>query len=197
MRWVELGILAEFADRSGIIRRTGGCSLVGRFEFGERLEQLQELLEGLPSDVNWGDEYGRGGRFAHVIDRLLALNGLESDWFTLEMVSTLLFGRIDDGGETQPGWLVTLNQSSSTSLTDRVGKSVTLAESIAGLSESLVEALDLAENVPAHLLIDMAMARAETYKTDEQRAEDKKRQIFDELRNDSRLEEVLGYGENS
>jgi hypothetical protein len=191
MRWLQLGILAEFADQSGIIRCTGGCSLVGRFEFGQRLEQLQELLGELPPDGCWGDEYGRGGRFAHVVDRLLELNGLQADWFTLEMVSTLLFGRVDERGDVQPGWLVTLNQGSSATLTDLNKSAPTMAESIAGLSESLVEALDLAENLPASLLMDIAAARSEMYKTDEQRAEAKKQQIFDELRNDSRLEEIL------
>jgi hypothetical protein len=191
MRWLELGILAEFADRSGIIRRTGGCSLVGRFEFGQRLEQLQGLLEGLAADRSWGDEYGEGGVFAHVVDRLLALNGLETDWFTLEMVSALLFGRVEDG-VTRSGWLVELNQGRDTSATLSDQKGVSLAESIAGLSESLVEALDLAENLPAHLLMDIAAARAEMYKSDEQKAVDKKARVFEELRNDSRLEDVIG-----
>jgi hypothetical protein len=189
MRWLELGVLAEFVDRSGNIRRTGGCSLVGRFEFGQRLEQLQEMLESMSPEQVWADEYHRGGRFAHVIDRLLALNGLETDWLTLDMVSSLLFGSIDGNGEILPGWLVVLNQQGGGK---GGGKSATLAESVAGLSESLVEALELATELPAHFLIDIAEARSELYKTPEEKAEDKKRQVFEELRNDARLEEVLG-----
>jgi hypothetical protein len=193
MRWLELGILAEFADRTGIIRQTGGCSLVGRFEFGQRLEQLQELLEGLPPERAWADEYGRDGRFKHVVDRLLELNGLKADWLTLDMVSALLFGRVDEDGNILPGWLVELNQSGTHPCPSQEGiKSSTLAQSIAGLSESLVEALELVQELPAHLLIDIADARGEMNKTPEQQAEDKKRRIFDELRNNSRLEEIIG-----
>jgi hypothetical protein len=188
MRWLELGILAEFADRSGVIRQTGGCSLVGRFEFGQRLEQLQELLEGLSPQQPWADEYQRGGRFAHVIDRLLELNGLQTDWLTLDMVSALLFGRVDESGQIMSGWLIELNQGSGKA----GGKPATLAQSIAGLSESLTEALELAQELPAHLLIDIADARGELHKTPEQQAESKKQQIFDELKNNSRLEEIIG-----
>ncbi len=188
MRWLELGVLAEFADRTGTIRQTGGCSLIGRFEFGQRLEQLQELLEGLEPEQVWADAYGEGGVFAHVIDRLLELNGLQVDWLTLDMVSALLFGRVDEDGNIQSGWLIELNQGAGKAS----DKPATLAESIAGLSESLVEALELANELPAHLLIDIANARGEMHKTPEQQAEDKKRQIFDELRNNSRLEEIIG-----
>lgn len=188
MRWLELGILAEFADRSGIIRQTGGCSLVGRFEFGQRLEQLQELLEGLPLEQSWADAYGEGGRFAHVIDRLLELNSIKTDWLTLDMVSALLFGRVGENGEVLSGWLIELNQGSGKA----GGKPATLAQSIAGLSESLMEALELAQELPAHLLIDIADARCEMNKTPEQQAESKKQQIFEELKNNSRLEEIIG-----
>jgi hypothetical protein len=186
MRWLELGILAEFADRSGVIRQTGGCSLVGRFEFGQRLEQLQELLEGLPPEQSWAEAYGEGGRFAHVIDRLLELNSIKTDWLTLDMVSALLFGRVGEDGEVLPGWLIELNSQSGTG-----SKPATLAQLIAGLSESLTEALELAQELPAHLLIDIADARCEMNKTPEQQAESKKQQIFDELKNNSRLEEII------
>ena len=176
MRWLELGVLAEFADRTGVIRQTGGCSLVGRFEFGQRLEQMQELLEELPPEQPWADEYRRGGRFAHVVDRLLVLNGLEVDWLTLDMVSALIFGRVDGDGKILPGWLVELNNP-TTDKQVRQGESSSLAQIIAGLSESLTEALELADGLPAQLTIDIAQARAEMYKTPEQKAEDKKRQV--------------------
>ncbi len=188
MRWLELGTLAEFADRSGIIRQTGGCSLIGRFEFGQRLEQLQGLLEDLPPERAWADEYQRDGRFKHVIDRLLELNSLKTEWLTLDMVSALLFGRVDTEGNILPGWLIELNQGSGKA----GGKPATLAQSIAGLSESLIEALELAEGVPAHLLIDIADARCEANKTPEEKAEIKKQRIFEELKNNSRLEEIIG-----
>lgn len=191
MRWLELGILAEFADRTGAIRQTGGCSLVGRFEFGRRLEQLRDLLQELEPEQVWADEYQRDGRFKHVVDRLLALNGLNVDWLTLDMVSTLLFGRVDEEGNILSGWLIELNQPRTQSTK---GEPTTLAESLAGLSESLTEALELAQELPAHLLIDIAHARGEMNKTPEQQAEDKKRQVFEDLRNDSRLEEVLRGG---
>jgi hypothetical protein len=190
MRWLELGVLAEFADRTGVIRQTGGCSLAGRFEFSQRLEQLQELLEGLPPERAWADEYERNGRFKHTIDRLLDLNGLKVDWLTLDMVSALLFGRVDEDGNILSGWLIELNQGYGKAGSEPA----TLAQSIAGLSESLIEALELAQELPAHLLIDIADARGEMNKTPEQQAEDKKRRIFDELKNNSRLEEVIGGG---
>ncbi len=189
MRWLELGVLAEFADRSGVVRQTAGCSLAGRFEFSQRLEQLQELLEGLPTQQPWADEYQRGGRFTHVVDRLLELNSLKTEWLTLDMVSSLLFGRVDVDGNILPGWLVELNQPKST--VGRSGEPATLAQIVAGLSESLTEALELAEGLPAQLTIDIADARAKMYKTPEQKAEDKKRQVFEDLKNDSRLAEIL------
>jgi hypothetical protein len=191
MRWLQLGILAEFADRSGVIRQTGGCSLIGRFEFGQRLEQLQELLEGLPPEQPWADEYQRGGRFAHVIDRLLELNSLKTEWLTLDMVSSLLFGRVDEEGTILPGWLIELNQPQSTGQGRSTGEPATLAQIVAGLSESLTEALELAEGLPAQVTIDIADARAEMHKTPEQKADDKRQRVFEELKNDSRLEEII------
>jgi hypothetical protein len=127
MRWLELGILAEFVDRQGIVRKTAGCSIVGRFEFADRLQQLQELLEELPPDRAWVEEYAAAGRFAHVVDRLLTLNGLEPDWLTSEMVSALVFGRMEDG-ELQPGWLVTLNNPPREGKS--AGKAIDLATAI-------------------------------------------------------------------
>jgi hypothetical protein len=187
MRWLELGILAEFVDRLGIIRQTAGCSLVGRFEFSERLVQLEEILNSLPAERSWVEEYGENNRFKHVVDRLLVLNGLEPDWFTPDMVSTLLFGRVDSDGNILPGWLIELNSSSE----QRSGESATLAQSVAGLAESLTEAIELAQNLPAQFMIAVAEERVELYKSPEQKAEDKKRKLFNELRYDPRLEDVL------
>lgn len=181
MRWLELGILAEFVDRLGVVRRTAGCSIVGRFEFADRLEQLQALMEGLPSERSWVAEYAAAGQFTHLVDRLLALNGLEPDWLTSDMVSALIFGRVEDG-ELQPGWLVTLNNPPRERKPE--GKAATLAEIIAGLSENLTEAFDLAAEVPAHLTIDVIDARNEMLKSPEEKAEVVKREQMANLRRD-------------
>jgi hypothetical protein len=179
MQWIDFASLAEFVDRSGVTRSIYGCSLVGRFEFAERIQQLQSILDEYP--VSRLEELYEGNRQFHfAVDRVLSLNGIDPDWVTLPMVEQLLFVRA--GGDS--GWLVELN----TRLTPGAsagGDAATLSDVLAALSlncESLSEAIDLATKMPANLLLDTIEAKGQLLKTPEQKEEDLKRVRLAELR---------------
>ncbi len=186
MRWLDFPPLAEFVDRSGVTRSIRGCSLMGRFEFRDRLEQLKTLLAESPPDSSWEDLYGRNLEFRAVVDRCLQLNHLDADWLTPAIVEQLLIGRKEDG-VWLPGWLVELNSSapSPSHSQEGDGRELTLAEALAALSThcpSLIDAIELAQNVPATVLVDTLNAKAEMLKSPEQKQEAVKRTRLEELR---------------
>lgn len=150
----------EFEDRSGVMRTLYGCSVVGRFEFFERLQQIEARFRELPNDRSWQQLYEADRRLKFLIDRCLTLNGIELDWVTLDMVEQLLFHRIEDE-LYEEGWLISLNQPKKPPSAG--AKSMTLEEILAAVSthtSSIKEAIDLAETLPANQLMDLLEARA-------------------------------------
>jgi hypothetical protein len=179
MQWIDFAPLAEFVDRSGATRSIYGCSLIGRFEFADRLQQLQSILDEHP-DSTLDRLYQEHRQFRQAIDRVLMLNGIDPEWVTMPMIEQLLF--VDsDGGD---GCLVGLNAPPSPS-DGGDGGAATLPDLLAALSlncESLSEAIDLATKMPANLLLDTIESKRRLLKTPEQKEEETKRERLKELR---------------
>lgn len=189
MKWIDLGTIYEFEDRLGNIRQTAGCSLVGHFQFSQRLKQLWEILGEADSDRTWLEIYQVDPRLRHVVKCLLDLNGLQVDWFSVEQLSALLFSVGDE-----PGYLVQINTLERRG--DDKGKESTLAEVIAGLAEDLTKAIELANEVPVQALSDIAEARADIFATPEEKEERQRAEILKQHKADSMsFKELMRSGE--
>lgn len=186
MQWIDFPAVAEFVDRSGVVRSIHGPTILGRFEFVDRLNDLADLLAGLDGSASWEDLYRRGGRLRRLIDRCLELWGISPEWLAPSQIEQLLFCR----GE-EPGWLLTLLNPSQKGGSDDV-EAKTLAESIAAIAlmtGSLSEAIELAGAVPGALLVDVIAASAEvrsatssrSHTSDEAKKEDWVKANFDKL----------------
>lgn len=188
IRQIDFSPLAEFVDRTGIVRPIYGCSLLGRFEFVDRQEQITQMLDGAASDQTWQQMYIDSKPFANAVNRCLALNGIDPDWLTPTSLEQLLFVRTGDDGEWQAGWLTELNTRESKAVSassDSIES--TLPNLLAVLSlncDSLTEAIELASGVPANLLLDVMDARVELSKTPEQKNADEQAANMASLKND-------------
>jgi hypothetical protein len=164
MQWLDFPPLAEFADRHAIVRPIYGTTIFGRFEFADRMNDLQTILEESPEDRSWAQLYVDDLRFRNLIAKALGCWGIDIEWLALSQIEQLLFAR----GE-ECGWLLELSQPKESS---PGGKEVgTLAETIAIISshcESLSEALELANTVPSDLLVEITKARANMSEAQEQ-----------------------------
>jgi hypothetical protein len=161
MQWIDFPPVAEFMDRSGVVRRIYGPTLMGRFEFVDRLNELQEILGSLDGELGWMEVYQQEGRLKNVIDRALALWGVKAKWLAPSQIEQLLFCRGD-----QPGWLTELmNPAGSAPLTGQQDtEAKTMAQAIAQVASicgSLTEAIELAGTVPGALLVDVITASAD------------------------------------
>jgi hypothetical protein len=159
MRWIDFPPVAEFIDRSGVVRRIYGPTLMGRFEFTDRLAELQEILASLDGELGWGEVYQQEGRLKNAIDRALVLWGIKAKWLAPSQIEQLLFCR----GE-QPGWLTELmNPTSSAPAAAQGAEAKTMAEAIAQIAlicGSLTEAIELSGTLPGALLVDIVTASA-------------------------------------
>lgn len=175
MRWINFAPLAEFVDRSGVTRSIYGCSLIGRFEFIDRQEQLKAMLDAAIEGETWQDLYLNNRSFSNAVDRCLTLNGIDPDWVTPESIEQLLFARFEDG-EWKSGWLGELNaRESKQSAGEGIESTLPNLLALVSLScDSLNEAIELASNMPGNLLLDTIEARSELLKSPEQKAEDDK-----------------------
>jgi hypothetical protein len=182
MRWLELGTLAEIVDRSGIVRKTAGCSIVGRQEFGQRIQRLNEIiLANAENQTSWDAIYASSSEFAHNINQVLHLNALDPDWFTPNQIEKLLFSSLDDDGQIQAGWLVRLNSPPPTA-DEPTGEPQSLAEVIACLGEDLEQAIAAATELPAEIAIGINQAKAELAKTPEEKEQATKAKQLKELK---------------
>ena len=175
VKWLHFPPLAEFIDRSGTTRSIHGCSLMGRFEFIDRQEEIKHILDAADDDRSWQQLYLEHHQFSNAVNRCLALNGIDVDWLTPEIMEQLLFARFEDGG-WKAGWLTELNQRESKNTANETIES-TLPNLLALVSlncESLKDAIELAANMPGNLLLDTIEARGELTKTPEQKADDEK-----------------------
>ena len=155
MRWLEFQPLAEFSDRNNIVRPIYGTTIMGRFEFAQRMTDIEKMLNEAAEALTWESLYLSQSRFRHAIDKALSCWGIDPDWLTPQHIEQLLFCR----GE-EPGWLIELSLGKG----ERGrGEGQTLVDVIATISthcQSLQEALDLANTVPADLLVEVLNAKA-------------------------------------
>lgn len=152
MKWIEFAPVAEFEDRSGIVRAVSGCSISGRFEFFDRLKQIESLLQTAEAGESWQELYDRDKRFRHCIDRALLLNGVDPDWVSLDMVEQFLFHRLDEATqEYKAGWLVELNQSKQSSQPKAAPLSLTDIIAALSIQAGIADAIATVTQLPADL----------------------------------------------
>ena len=181
MRYLEFSPIAEFPDRNNIVRPIYGTTIMGRFEFADRLADIEQMLSEALEFVTWESLYISQSRFRHSIDKALQCWGIDPEWLTPQHIEQLLFMR----GE-EPGWLIELSKGKN----ERgQGKAQTLAETLATISthcQSLQEALDLANTVPADLLVEVLNTKAgmgenKPFKPQQKAKEQYLKDNFDEL----------------
>jgi hypothetical protein len=183
MRWIDFAPIAEFEDRHGIVRAVRGTTIFGRFEFADRMADIQSILDRSAPSLSWEDVYRDSARLQHSIAKALACWGIDPDWLTPSQIEQLLFYRGDE-----PGWLIELSQP-KTPMPASEDEEHTLADAIAAISthcQSLTEAIDLASNVPADLLLDTLAAKAQSTAPEtkqERKAKAHLRQNFDKMMN--------------
>lgn len=157
----------EIPVRGGF-RIIHGCSCKGIFEFGDRMAELQELLQGLED----GDErpiealYREHLRFRWLCDRALELNGIDADWVRPVDLGWLLFGHQGEDGP-MPSPLLVLNQAAEPryprkpSATTGHNDFISLLAAIAAQPDtSAEEAFRLATSEPARVVLGMLEERA-------------------------------------
>ncbi|MEX0271398.1 hypothetical protein AB3R30_19845 [Leptolyngbyaceae cyanobacterium UHCC 1019] len=196
MRWIEFPPLAEFEDCRGDVRPIRGCSLVGRFEFGDRLSEIWQRLATAEPGEHWQQLYVRDRRLQFLIKRCLELNGIQPEWVNLFQVEDLLIARETEQG-MEAGWLVTLNAPKTVPTEPPNDKPApTLEEILAALSlsvESVPDALELADRVPGNTLMEIVTARSNLQKPPEQKRKEKMREWGKGLRQKA-MEEVMREG---
>lgn len=166
--FIDLKPLAEFVDRTGKVRAIAGCSVVGYFEFWERIEQLHHILKQPTCDAadSWHTLYRSSPQFRHLITRCLELNGIDPEWVSLDQTEQFLFHRWDEEREEYaPGWLVELNNQSDKPKAERTEDPLSVEELLAAMSTTvgnLKEAMELAQSVrPAQSLFKAVDAEAQ------------------------------------
>ncbi|MBE7384382.1 MAG: hypothetical protein F6J95_023585 [Leptolyngbya sp. SIO1E4] len=152
-RFLRSGEL-EFRSRGGRYRIISGCSVLGIFEFEERLEEIRAIAREAPDSLSVGELYRQDERFRYLCDRILTLNGIDLDWITPREMSWLIFSRIE-GDRIVEAPLQTLNKppkprhpsgDSKGGLTDRVALIAAIATHCNG---NLDLAYEIAASRPA------------------------------------------------
>ena len=168
-----------FEGVDGEIHTFSGCSLVGFFEFENRLAELQTLLSATAEVMPVQSLYQSDKRFRWTIDRCLKLNGIEPSWCNWQIVEQMLF---------VPGLLRSVNQPKASSCGGGDdGKEPKLAEMIAGIAHatgSITEAIELAKTQPLDSLIEII----EAYTTAQLPPEEQHKKGFDEWMENARNE---------
>jgi hypothetical protein len=154
----------EFEGVDGQIHAFSGCSLVGIFEFADRVAQIRQMLQEAPPDMPAAAIYQVDKRFRWTVDRCLALNGIHTEWVNWEICEQLLF---------DPGILLQLNQPKQSAKAAQ-SEAASLSELIAGIAHvtGMAQAIELAKTEPFQPLLDIAHAYGELGKTPEQKHKD-------------------------
>lgn len=172
--------MAEFEDRSGAVRRIYGCTILGRYEFADRLADITQIISELGEDLLWAEEYRRSARLRAAIDGALLCWGLQPDWLSVSQIEALLLFRETDG-KTGSGWLVELLNTEKPGEKGTGSEVMGLAEALAAISthcEGLMEAIDLAANAPGDLLLDVLAAKSKMQKAGDVEKMSKAKQDF-------------------
>lgn len=136
----------QYTNRFGTVCTTYGASTTGVFRFQKLIQQIQHTLLNCPDDdLTWQYFYLSDRHFQSAVTECLTLNNIDPDTVTLAMVNALLF---------DPGHLIAINTPPE-SAHQKQAEPATLGEVIGAIAthtESLEEAIRLAETVPAQQL---------------------------------------------
>lgn len=157
MKWLDFPPIAEFPDRHGVIRSIRGCTVFGQFEFADRFAAIQEILDDADPLVPWTEIYRQSSRFRHSIEGALSCWGIDPDWLSESQIEQMLFRREGD----KQGWLLELAMANARS-TPNPSQEGRLEQAIAAIAthcNGVMEALDLADKVPAQMLTGILKAR--------------------------------------
>jgi hypothetical protein len=159
MQWLNFPALAEYEDRFGVVRQLYGCTILGRFEFAERLQQISDRMATLAADQPWIEAYRQDAQLRHAIDRALHCWGIDPDNLTPAHIQAFLLYREQDG-QYLPGYLSDLLSDPDTEPTTAEPPSMAeMVASIATHCQTLTEAIELASTVPSSALSDILAAK--------------------------------------
>lgn len=150
----------DFKDRLGNFHTIGGCSILGKKEFDDRLRLLQNHLAQAEGSLTIGQLYEQDEYFRYNCDRCLTLNGIEPDWLTEAMLIGMLF--LHQG---KPGLLIQLNTPNMQSVAQPGEKGATPEDLVAALwshTQDLEKALAIASSnaYPAKQVAGVMESRA-------------------------------------
>ncbi len=170
MDWYQFPPLFEFDDVRGVTRAVYGLTLDNRDRFLLRLTQIQELLLSQSEQgESWQQFYVRSNRLQYLIKQCLNANGIQPDWVNLDMVDALLF---------DPGWLLIHNAPKAAATPQATPQSTEEILALISLqTQSIEEALQLAANVPAANLLEIATQRAKLQAPPETKQRDNLREF--------------------
>ncbi len=136
----------QYTNRFGTVCITFGASTTGIFRFQKLIQQIHHTLLNSPEDdLTWQFYYLSDRHFQSAITECLTLNGIDPDTVTLSMVNALLF---------DPGHLILINTPPESAKRSQE-EPATLGEVIGAIAtgtESIQEAIELANTVPAQQL---------------------------------------------
>jgi hypothetical protein len=161
MQWLNFPALAEYEDRFGVVRQLYGCTILGRFEFAERLQQISDRMATLPADQPWTEAYRKDAQLRHAIDSALACWGIEPNNLTPAHIEAFLLYREQDG-QYVPGYLSELLADPTAE--PATGDPPSMADMVASIAthcQTLTEAIELASTVPSSALTDILAAKNE------------------------------------
>jgi hypothetical protein len=137
----------QYTNRFGTVCTTYGASTTGVFRFQALIQQIHHVLANSPEDdLTWQFFYLSDRHFQSAVTECLTLNNIDPDTVTLAMTNSLLFS---------PGHLIKINTPPETATPRKDSEPSTLGEvigAIATQTESLEEAIRLAETAPAQQL---------------------------------------------
>jgi len=179
-----------------------GCSCKGIFEFGDRMAELQELLQGLPDDDDRPIEalYLEHRRFAWLCDRTLELNGIDADWVRPSDLGWLLFGHRGEDGKAVASPLLVLNAAAEQRYPRKPSDEkthndyISLIAAIFAQGGSMEEAFRVATSEPARLVLGTLEDRAWHSMSAEQKDDTRFKAWAGEQREQAQRQQAGGWG---
>ena len=179
-----------------------GCSCKGIFEFGDRMAELQELLQGLEEGDDRPIEalYLEHQRFRWLCDRTLELNGIDVDWVRPSDLAWLLFGHQGEDGPV-PSPLLVLNAAAEQRYPRKPSDEKThndfislLAAIAAQPDTSAEEAFKVATSEPARVVLGMLEDRAWHSMSAEQKDDTRFKAWAGDQREQAQRQQAGGWG---
>ncbi len=165
----------------GIPRRVKTMSLTKREEFAQIAEDLGFYLNKLSKDEanrahTYQSLYDHDEVFRNYCKTLLQLANVNPNWIDMDLLVNLLFPYVDEDGRSHKRGILFEFNFETTGKEEKTGESVTYEELLAMIwnsADSLLAAVDAAENVPLDIIINSLIAKAEQMQPREKRLRDK------------------------